>query len=108
MRDVMGVEWGMITLMAGGTKPQRHTGRFHYIFFVVWGRAHPTLGDQYTVPYEEVPMAQGFVAEVQQENCYSIRNADALAPVTFLFCKTPGPMPAAEARREDVRRHVVG
>jgi mannose-6-phosphate isomerase-like protein (cupin superfamily) len=108
VRDVNGVQWGMLTLMGGVTKPQHHTGQFHYIFFVVWGRAYLTLGDRYTVPYEEVPMAQGFVTEVQRGNCYSIRNAYPTAPVTFMFCNTLGPMPAAGARKIDVGNRAVG
>jgi hypothetical protein len=92
--DVSGVEWGMFTLMGGVEKPQRFTGQFHYIFFVVCGLAYLTLGDAYNVPYTEAPMAPGFCAEVQRGNYYSIRNADAKAPVTFMFYKTPGPAEA--------------
>ncbi len=89
--DVSGVEWGMFTLMGGAVKPQRYTDHFHYIFFIVCGRAYLTLGDRYIVPYSEAPLAPGFAAEVQRGNYYSIRNADATAPVTFLFYKARGP-----------------
>ncbi len=85
--DESGVEWGMFTLMGGVEKPQRYTGHFHYIFFVVCGRAYLTLGDRYNVANTEASLAPGYSAEVQRGNYYSIRNAAATSPVTFMFYK---------------------
>ncbi len=95
VRDVSGVQWIKLTLLGGVAKPQCHTGPFHYIFFVGWGRAYLTLGSRYTVPSENVPMAQEYVTEVQRGNSYSIWNADATAPIKFMFCKTLGPLLAS-------------
>ncbi len=90
VRDVTGIEWGMFTLLGGAEKAQRYTGQHYYISFVVNGRARLTLNDQYRVPFTDIPMAQGFSAEVLRGDYYSIQNADAMAPVNFLFYKAKG------------------
>ncbi len=92
--DESGVEWEMFTLMRGVEKPQRYTGHFNYIFFVVRGHTYLTLGDRYNVPNTEAPLAPGFSAKVQLGNYYSIRNATATSPVTFMFYKVRGTAPA--------------
>jgi hypothetical protein len=88
---VSGVAWGLFRLMGGEEKPQRYTGPYHYILYVLRGRACLTIGDEYKLPCTDIPVTEGFSAEVPRGNFYSIRNVNATAPVMFVIYKTPGP-----------------
>jgi hypothetical protein len=96
--------WGLSALLGGAKKPRRYTGRCHYIFYVVCGRTFLTIGDEYKVPYSDTLLAEGFSAEGPRGNYYAVRNADAAAPATFLFYKTPGTAPASKRGEAEERR----
>lgn len=70
---------------------QRYTGRHNFVFFIVYGRARLTLGDLHCVPYRNLLLAPSFSADVPRVNYFSIRNASAKLPITFLFAKLTGP-----------------
>ncbi len=87
---VPGVEWGLFELPGGAEKPQSGTGPYHYIIFMLRGRACLTLGDGYVVPCTDIPLAEGVMVEVPRGNDYSVRNTDASLPATFQYFKTRG------------------
>jgi mannose-6-phosphate isomerase-like protein (cupin superfamily) len=105
VQDVTGVEWGVLAMMSGEEKPQRYTDRYHYIFFVVRGRAYFTLGDEYTVLLTRAPVVEGSTINVPRGNYYSIKNANASTPVTLIFYKATHVRRSAEQKNAGESRN---
>ncbi len=96
-----GVGWGMLTLMGNEEKPLFYSNQYQYIFFVVRGRANLKIGDGYKVEGSDVPLDEGFVAEVPRNNHCCIKNANAKLHATFLYYRIcdAGPLSPREAPR---------